>query len=189
MIPKEIFPSHIYGETYLGFDKEYLQKTLTTILLLKKGDMHGNTFSNAQFGWQSKDLPMTNVFLLIKNKINDACHNFLSHLDGFKFDEVNVENMWANINNHGDINWPHKHGGVLSGVYYVDVHDNCGDLILDDLSYNHQEGISHYLHDKHKVNLKPENDKLVIFDSNCTHLVLKNLSNKLRVSLSFNAYT
>ena len=64
-----------------------------------------------------------------------------------------------------------------------------GDLILDDLSYNHQEGISHYLHDKHKVNLKPENDKLVIFDSNCTHLVLKNLSNKLRVSLSFNAYT
>ena len=36
--------------------------------------------------------------------------------------------MWANITYEGDINWPHTHSTDIAGVFYVDVHENCGNL-------------------------------------------------------------
>ena len=106
--------------------------------------------------------------------------NAVSNRDG---DENKVI---CDINYKGDINWPHKHQGNLAGVFYLDTHENCGDLILDSFNFNQHCKISSYLSSKEKVIVVPKNNKIVLFDSNCMHYVTKNLSDKIRISMSFN---
>jgi len=61
---------------------------------------------------------------------------------------------------------------VLSGVYYIKVPENSGDLIL-------------YANDT--CTIKPEEGLLVLFSPALEHEVLKNESQEMRLSIGFNA--
>ena len=95
---------------------------------------------------------------------------------GISFDE-----FWFNVAKSGEsTGWhDHKNKAVISGVYYLDIHDNSGDI-----------------HFRSKVkekwnewSLKPETGKMILFDSKIEHAVPINKSNKNRISLAFNLYS
>ena len=108
-----IFPRNVYGETFLGFNQEYLNGIEATIELFRRGNITGREMSNQDFGYQSCVLPHDGVFQNLTNKIIAVANEFLKSIE-------------------------------------------------------------------------PVNDKLVLFDAECIHGVDKNLSNKNRVSISFN---
>jgi len=95
---------------------------------------------------------------------------------GISFDE-----FWFNVAKSGEsTGWhDHKKKAVISGVYYLDIHDNSGDI-----------------HFRSKVkdkwnewSLKPETGKMILFDSKLEHSVSENKSCHPRISLAFNLYT
>ena len=186
MKPNAIFMSHIYAESYLNFTEEYLSQLKASIELMRRGNIDGNAVSNSEFGWQSDVLPHSGPFEKLTKKITKKAFVFCKNLKNFNFNKVEISALWANINYKGDINWPHKHQGNLAGVFYLDTHENCGNLILDSFNYSQYCKISSYLYSKEKVIVIPKNNKIVLFDSNCIHYVTKNLSDKTRISMSFN---
>ena len=182
----EIFPQHLYEKTFLGFNKDYLSQLQASIELIRRGDINGRRISNSEFGWQSDHLPQDGPFEPLTQQITKKAFECCKDLKDFNFSKVEMEIMWANINYEGDINWPHIHTSDIAGVYYVDVNENSGDLSLHSFSYNNQHKLSTYLFRKSAVNIKPENDLLVLFDSDCYHSVLRNRAKKPRISISFN---
>tara|TARA_R100001143_G_scaffold12530_1_gene13714 strand:+ start:1213 stop:1791 length:579 start_codon:yes stop_codon:yes gene_type:complete len=187
MKAKEIFPTHLYGESFIDFDSNYIEKLLASIELLRRGDINGRAISNYNFGWQSQNMPTEEgVFKNLLKKIEQEAFLFCESIENFSFINVKMDNLWANINYENDINWPHKHGGDISGVYYLDVNENCGDLSLSTFNYSENIPLQKHLRSKYNKLIKPENKKLILFDSDCVHAVLKNFSGKPRISLSFN---
>ena len=187
MKAEHILSTHVFGESYIDIEKEYREQLIASIELLRRGDVNGRAVSNFSFGWQSQDIPTAKgIFKKIASKIESAAHIFCNTIEGLYYQEVKIDNLWANINYDNDINWPHKHGGDISGVYYLDVSDNCGDLVLTSFNYTENNKISRFLRNKNNKRIKPENKKIVFFDSECVHFVSKNFSGKPRISLSFN---
>jgi len=186
MQPKEVSVSHVYAESYLDLNENYLAQLKASIELMRKGNIDGKAISNFEFGWQSNKLPHSGPFEELTKKITKKAFIFCKNLKYFNFSKVELTALWANINYKGDINWPHKHQGDLAGVVYLDTHDNCGNLMLDSFNYNQHCKISSYLFNKEKVSITPKNNKIVLFDSSCMHYVTRNLSDKIRISMSFN---
>jgi uncharacterized protein (TIGR02466 family) len=90
---------------------------------------------------------------------------------------------------------PHHHvGSVLVGVYYVDVPDNSGDILLHDprnaVSWNNlnyepnDPSPMKYYRSYHRV--KPSNGLLIFMPGFLEHSVETNLSGKNRISIVFN---
>jgi uncharacterized protein (TIGR02466 family) len=102
-------------------------------------------------------------------------------------------NMWANINPPGGYNRPHIHPNSLwSGVYYVKTAKDCGHLKLEDPRStslmsrpNHIEGEqpSRLWREAH---FEPVAGRLIMFPSWVNHGVDPNMSNEIRISVSFN---
>ena len=186
MVTQDIFYQHIFSKCFLDFDKSYLNQLQASIELIRRGDINGRAISNLEFGWQSDGLPQNGPFEILTQQITKKAFKFCKSLKNFNFSKVELGFMWANINYEGDINKPHNHTNDLAGVFYVDVHENCGNLVLDSFSYNQHSKLSTYLYHKNVVEIKPQNNLLVLFDSNCYHWVAKNKSKKPRISISFN---
>ena len=181
-----IFPRNIYGETLLGFDQDYLNGIEATIELFRRGNITGRELSNQDFGYQSCVLPHDGVFQNLTDKIITVADEFLKSIEGFKYSQVKLEDMWANINYPNDINWPHFDGDELAGVYYINATKDSGNLFLQSYDYSEKQKIKRYLVYKDLKSIEPVNDKLVLFDATLHHCVKKNLSDELRISMSFN---
>ena len=183
---KEIFAQHIFSKCFLDFDTNYLSQLQASIELIRRGDVQGAVISNREFGWHSKGLPQNGPFEILTQQITKKAYEFCKELKNFNFNKIEMDSLWANINYEGDINWPHIHSSDIAGVFYIDVHDNCGNLRLESYTYNNHHKLSHYLQQINQIEIKPENNLLVLFDSNCYHFVGKNSSKKPRISMSFN---
>ena len=102
-------------------------------------------------------------------------------------------NMWANINPPGGYNAPHLHPNSLySGVYYIKAPKDSGDLVFNDPSPGEQlnlPAIKKGPPPKHlwrEVHLAPVEGRIIIFPFYLWHNVEPNLSNDIRISVSFN---
>tara|TARA_Y100001973_G_C5175760_1_gene321803 strand:+ start:1071 stop:1643 length:573 start_codon:yes stop_codon:yes gene_type:complete len=179
-------PVNLYAETQMDLKDKYISQLLATIELIRRGNIDGEKFSNHSFGWQSSGLPQSGTFLPFIQKLNDKCIEFCNSIENFKFTDLTIKKFWANINYENDINWPHKHQDDLSGVFYLQVPENSGDLVLQNLNYDINNKISFHLQNSSIIVIKPIKNKLILFDSNCTHLVTKNNSKQPRISISFN---
>ena len=83
--------------------------------------------------------------------------------------------FWFNDMRPGDITLPHTHNDddeLLSGVYYLQIPENSGELIL--------------YHDKQAIRIRPAPGKLVLFSATDEHEVSKNLSDESRLSIGIN---
>ena len=92
-----------------------------------------------------------------------------------------MDEFWFNITRPGEsTGWhDHKNRSVLSGVYYLKVPDNAGDIIFRK-------------RDKDKIvewNIRSETGKLILFHSNIEHSVTRNESNHDRISIAFNLFS
>tara|TARA_Y100000361_G_scaffold110437_1_gene100501 strand:- start:1055 stop:1645 length:591 start_codon:yes stop_codon:yes gene_type:complete len=107
--------------------------------------------------------------------------------------EPYLGSMWANINPPNSMNRAHMHPNSLwSGVYYVKTPHNCGNLKIDDprssasmCRPSMKEGdLPPRLY--RELEYKAVAGRLIMFPSWLTHCVDTNLSNDIRISVSFN---
>lgn len=153
----------------------------------------GRTQSNVG-GWQSKDLEKD-------SRLDDLASEILFHSDYFlkelKLDlESGITNLWININKYRDYTREHLHpNSKLSGVYYVEVPENSGDIVFlhpayDLLGYDWKcksRMCSDYVSSGKRM--RPKSGTLVLFPSWLRHLVEPNMNlTDDRISISFNVY-
>jgi uncharacterized protein (TIGR02466 family) len=134
-------------------------------------------------GYQTHDnlhkIPVFREFVTSLEKIGA---NIFSEYTDNKIQNMQITELWGNINNHGDFNGAHVHGGVLSGVFYIKTPINCGKLIFKNPAVRS---------DAHLIRMKdypiiPEPLACIIFPSWLEHYVEPNMSDEERISLSFN---
>jgi uncharacterized protein (TIGR02466 family) len=101
--------------------------------------------------------------------------------------------MWANINPPGGYNAPHIHANSLfSGVYYIKAPENSGQLVCSDprpgvqLNMPTRKKGQPQKHLWREVHLQPQEGRIIMFPFYLWHCVEPNLSNDIRISVSFN---
>jgi len=127
--------------------------------------------------------------------INDEARQFLKLLGIDPECHVTIT-TWMQLNPPGSLFNKHEHfGALLSGVIYLDVADNCGDLTFfnpvplktQNLAYVNrvlkQDG---NFYNFETVKFTPKKGKMIMFESYLQHAVGVNLSNKDRFAISFN---
>ena len=152
----------------------------------------GRKYSN-RGGWQSNFLDESPELVPLVVEINNRLEA-LRNTIGFK-DELNlkVDSMWININHPYSYNSLHIHpNSYMSGVYYVKVPENSGNLVLKHPTrlqslFTPPDVLKGYNENNSSTwNISPEAGKLVIFPSWIEHEVTQNLSGEDRISIAFN---
>lgn len=152
----------------------------------------GRHFSNLT-GYQSEDLNLND--LLYKPFLNGVLEHAKNYAKLLKVNtNLAVGNFWLNINNFKDSNSPHYHpGSIFSGVYYVNVPKNSGNIVFQNSLSNYldlfwpDEVIENYNnYTSSEFQVLPVVNHLIIFPSWLQHYVKPNLSKEPRVSISFN---
>ena len=111
------------------------------------------------------------------------------HLDS----EPVLGNMWANINPPGGMNMPHLHpNSLFSGVYYIKSNPKSGRLKIMDP----RPGAQMYMPMRKEgdpgrdmwrdANIEPIEGRIVMFPAWLWHSVEENISDDIRISVSFN---
>ena len=102
-------------------------------------------------------------------------------------------NMWANINPSGGMNMPHIHPNALfSGVYYVKSNPKSGRLKI----YDPRPGANFIMPTRkpgnpgrdlwREANIEPIEGRIIMFPAWLWHSVEENISDDIRISVSFN---
>ena len=168
-------------------------KSISSLCLsyLKK-EPKGRQGSN-RGGWQSDELSVSEHILL------PLYNSIISHGNLFKKElefngELEINNIWININGYRDSNVLHKHNHcLLSGVYYVNVPKDSGNIVFrrpgcDTFTFDwdkNQKAYNHFNSATWKI--PPTNNTLLLFPSWLNHMVDPNMNKKeKRISISFN---
>lgn len=193
-----LFPS-VVGSTDLEADN----KALLEYCLTKQKESEGRVVSNLG-GWQSNDLvhedwkdnhAMSSLFRNIEEQINQYRIDNRLREDARCF----ISNWWININYKNATNGMHVHPySAISGVYYVkcnpEVHPGINfrtplkvreALWGMDVEPNKNQEYNHFTARYWAYSC--ESGKLLLFPSWLEHGVGKNLTDDIRVSISFNA--
>jgi len=184
----DIFATRIYTDKLKQDEKSIIKY----ILKLKKNNK-GNQFSNT--GWQSENLNTKNKIILpLINSIERSAFEYANSIN-IK-NKLRVGNIWANINNYKDYNRSHIHGGIFSGVYYLQVPKNSGNIVFENPA---DKLISSFwmlqlpcilvnnIFTSTSWSFKGEPGLILIFPSYLSHFVECNLNKtKNRISMSFN---
>lgn len=107
----------------------------------------------------------------------------------FKVRGAKLHQMWACINKRNDQNLIHTHTNNfnLSGVYYLSVPENSGEIVFRDPRPGaNQAPYRLFKDDGDSEALMPFAGLVVLFPSYLEHFVLSNRSNEDRVAVSFN---
>mgnify|MGYP001275215696 CR=1 FL=1 len=178
-----LFSTTVWIETF-DFDTNVLSEEC---LRIKESDP-GRVRTN-KGGWQSSDIKFSEDDSLIE-RITSSTNAFAKHLS---LKELQLSNIWININGHKDYNIRHDHpGAVLSGVYYVRVPENSGNIELyhpamQTVARTWQDAILEYQENNDQRWLYNVKDNmLLLFPGWLEHQVEPNLSNEERISISFN---
>src|SRR5579871_54082 len=106
---------------------------------------------------------------------------------------LTVERSWINVFRPGMQETEHSHeGSVLSGVYYVDAPDNCGDLVFQDpigarrahRAFTQTNAPTQQ--SAMQINYSPKPGRLLFFESWLPHAVSGNKSDQTRISIAIN---
>ena len=135
-------------------------------------------------GWQSDVfLFKEEIFKPLCEKISKNC--FLI----FQKNTTLMHQMWACINRPGNQNLIHSHGNIyeISGVFYLKVPENSGDIVFRDPRPGaiNAPGHGKLISTGGCENFKPEQGLLLLFPSFLDHFVLPNESDEDRISISF----
>ena len=170
IIKHTLFPTELYITNNL-LDLDFLIRSLYKI----KNQDKGNFISNIG-GWQSsQNLYLLENFSSLKLLIKNTClkiYNKNPIFDNFK--------CWGNISSFSNYNQIHDHSrdpspNKISGIYYLQVNDISGDLLIHNNSYPQEY-----------IKVKPQIGDLILFQSSIFHSVEPNLSQEDRISIAFN---
>tara|TARA_R100000278_G_scaffold9217_5_gene11136 strand:+ start:1477 stop:2055 length:579 start_codon:yes stop_codon:yes gene_type:complete len=186
MIIESFFPTLIYGKD-IKIDNRLFEKEIIEWSKKDPGVQKTN-----RKGWHSTTemhkipvfKPLVNEILVTMNEIWEK-----EWLDRVPV----LGNMWANINPPGAYNAPHIHpNSLFSGVYYVKAPKNSGRLVCNDPRAGVQLNMPVRKEGQppkelwRDCTLEPKEGRLIIFPFYLWHNVESNLSEDLRISVSFN---
>ena len=135
----------------------------------------------------------------LKDKIEEQIKFFAyEYLTVQRYVDIEVCRSWGVKHLHTD--WAQKHchsNSVFSGIYYLDVDEHSGDLLIDKGQHATNcfiptltPDVTHYnKYTQQNWRLKPENGMLVAFPSQIIHSVEPNRSPKLeRYAIAFDVF-
>jgi len=198
-----LFSIPIWNTNFESIDNKEIAKHCQEVKKLDKG----RDISNVG-GWQSNDLKGPHQPLY-------EFHKKLNETAGFFATDTNIQqpigltNMWMNINGYKDYNKLHCHSHCqLSGVYYVQVTENTGDIhfrhpAMPRMEYEWNTDKVEYWEDADGNNgrkfnqynscswtYKPVAGQLLIFPSWLEHFTSPNLEKDVeRITISFNYHS
>ena len=181
----KIFPYNIYKFKVSNY-KKLNKKLVSEIYKLKDNDINGIERSNRS-GWHSETLEPK------FKELSEIISNFFSK-EILKVDKnLKITTIWASINSKNCFNEEHDHhGAYYSGVYYVKVPKNSGNLYFINPYYWNTKpirkypNICRYENENKEIEYKSKEGELYFFVGEMPHKVGKNLSNDDRISISFN---
>jgi len=154
----------------------------------KKQDI-GVTISNYK-GWQSNSIQQGES-IYVDQLIQTLNQEINFCTDQVGLPELELYNIWFNVNPEGAYNHLHDHAGaVLTGVYYVDADEQQGNLQIE-----RGDNAQYFLPDQIKKltyftatrsTYKAKTGALYIFPAWLKHSVQGNKINRDRISISFN---
>jgi len=100
-----------------------------------------------------------------------------------------INTSWYTHSKPGQYASFHNHSNCMfSGVFYVKVPENSGDIEFDSHSGNTFQPRSSEpnIFNSRSIKIKPSKGKLLFFDSNIYHEIKRNESDQVRVSIAFN---
>lgn len=134
-------------------------------------------------GWQSDiHLHENAVFRPLCDRIGAICAQV------FKVKGAKIHQMWACINKKHDQNLIHSHTNNynLSGVYYVNVPRDSGEIVFRDPRPGaNQAPYRLFKDDGDSEYFTPSEGTIILFPSYLEHFVLPNRSDGDRISMSF----
>ncbi len=185
---KDTFKVGIYT-TKLELDKKNLTNFCNITEQKNKSIFVSNTGYQSNI-FYSKD----SVVINLQKEILEHSKEYAKYL-GYDFDNLNIKNMWININYYKDFNLPHNHGtDIISGVFYVEVPKDSGEIVFEN-PCNKMDIVNGVIKDFTPYNstrwsFMPCNLSLFLFPSWLTHHVMPNLNKKSkRISIAFNVNT
>ena len=178
-----------------------------TIIYAKDVNLNNRLFENAVVEWSQKDkgIKRTNMKgwhsqtdmhkIPVFKPLVDELFKMQNEIfkEEFLDSEPILGNMWANINPAGGYNRPHLHPNChYSGVYYIKAPKNSGQIVFND-----PRTASHMVmpnriketppsHLWREVRVDPLEGRIIIFPAWLWHGVEPNLSEEIRISVSFN---
>jgi uncharacterized protein (TIGR02466 family) len=162
--------------------------SLKNLALNTKKNNKGRVISN-RGGFQSENLLSENVIRPLINSIEHHANIFVKDLG---YDNVQILNIWCNVNEYKDFNIIYGHSqSTLSGVYYVNTPKNCGNIIFHSPHFQLLEMAGQSTKNNNYTSstwwLPADVGMLYIFPSWLLHHVEPNMNNKEeRISYSFN---
>ena len=181
----------LFGFPFETYKCSLNTSSIASYCLSYKETNNGRFISNVG-GWQSenlegKHLVLNDLFLRIEEVSKE--YTFKHGLSS----SLQISNIWININPPGSFNSVHNHiNGYISGVYYVTVPKNSGNLILTApdkneryMAWMEKNGISNNTL-KNNFSYTPVENEIVLFPSWLDHNVEVNNSLENRISISFN---
>jgi uncharacterized protein (TIGR02466 family) len=155
-------------------------------------DRQGEKWSNV-LGWHSaNNLHLRDSFADFTQIIHTNTQEVATFLrwDLQQF-SLEITTCWAIVNGKMASNSVHNHpNSILSGVYYLQAPENCGGIYFSDPRPASQMLIppveEFNLWTFPKISYKPHVGTMLLFPSWLLHGVEMNMSEELRISLSFN---
>ena len=187
---QDIFKVPVY-KTLLDIDNTKLENYAMSQYRKSKGRYISNVG-----GWQSDEYFESDNIKPINELISSIQKElplFTDHLDIRA--QNKVDNIWININGYRDYNNSHIHSNsLISGVYYVKTHKDCGVIRFNHPCFNLYDTIWNNVNNKAYNNynsptwwLPSTEGVLYLFPSWLEHLVTPNFhKTKKRISISFN---
>jgi uncharacterized protein (TIGR02466 family) len=179
-----IFSSYLH-EDFFNLDTKKIKKCILNNKFKSKGKIISN-----YGGWQSENFKLINKnFKHLFDNIDTSVIEIEKNLN--LKNKLILSDYWFNVNCFGSFNKPHTHlGSVLSGVYYIQVPKNSGNLIFEhnalstDTTYQNIKNYNQY--NSSMWTCKPKENLCILFPSYLSHYVESNLNKKKRISISFN---
>lgn len=189
MILDSIFVTPMFHD-FLNLETSILEECAYRL----QGQSEGRKKSN-RLGWQSNDIQYDEDLDLLVSEINNKLTEIQKYCNIVDPNKLVMDNLWFNINSKYSYNRSHIHAkSFFSGVYYVKVPENSGNLNFRNPS-NLQRLFVNEINDcLNEINnftaqnwvIQPKNNMLVLFPSWLEHDVDQNLSDDDRISIAFN---
>jgi len=186
MIKASYFPTIIYAKD-VNLDNRLFEREVLAWADRDKGVKRTN-----MKGWHSQtNMHEIPVFKPLVDELFKMTNEIFQEewLDREPF----MGNMWANINPPGALNRPHLHpNSHFSGVYYIKAPKNSGQIVFNEPRAGAQLNMPVRKPGKppkelwREVHLEPIEGRIIMFPFYLWHCVEPNLSNDIRISVSFN---
>jgi uncharacterized protein (TIGR02466 family) len=183
IIIEELWPTYMY----IGRVKDIDNEKIAEWILDYKKNTETRKFSN-QGGWQESisDYQHDPIF---KDYIQAIVQTLkITKLKLTKETQLSIHS-WANVNEKGNWNLIHNHPGTdLSGVYYVKVPKNSGEILFFDP--RKLDNVNAAFEEQPKIiGSHPVEGNLFLFPPYLEHMVTPSESDETRISIAFNIVT